>query len=512
MNAANAVPGGSPRALRSSHDTASVVARLACRIASENYLVLLVGIATTLLLLGLGYLVTPDTWLALVSGRAVAGGGPPSTDTLTGWASGRDWIDQQWLGQLVLYEIWRLGGLVLVGFAHVAIVIGAFVAGIAGARRRGGSSRHVALVGLLAALPIGLVAGNIRTQTFALALFVAVLWLAAADSHTPSGRVFWGVPLLVLWANVHGSVIVGAGMMMLAGLVGLVGSLRGGGRSLLHDVALIAFTPLTLLATPYGTRLLSYFHDTFGNAEIAAIAPDWMPIKLEPVHFPLFALAGLTAYLLGAERGRLSAFEELLIPILLLGAFAAERNLVWFALAALILVPQLLTQCRASEGGAGPPLVLALVVTAMVCAGVLAAAVRGAGASDRQVQSRFPSAAATVVARTAQRDPSLGLFVHPRYADWLLFGHPRLEGRVPFDIRYELLTPAELRRFRRFRDQVGEDWWRSMGDARLIVLDSSERPLGVLPSTAAVLRRERGARQLLADHDVAIVLRPRGAR
>src|SRR4051812_13336370 len=80
-------------ARRSSH-------RLTRLAASESYLVLLVSAACCLLLLGVGAFVMSDTWLALVAGRVVAGGGPPSTDMLTAWTLGREWVDQQWLGQL----------------------------------------------------------------------------------------------------------------------------------------------------------------------------------------------------------------------------------------------------------------------------------------------------------------------------------------------------------------------------------------------------------------------------
>src|SRR6476661_6167640 len=55
-------------------------------------------------------LVTQDFWLALVSGREVAQHWLPHADHLTVMASGRHWVDQQWLAQLVLYEVTRVGG------------------------------------------------------------------------------------------------------------------------------------------------------------------------------------------------------------------------------------------------------------------------------------------------------------------------------------------------------------------------------------------------------------------
>jgi hypothetical protein len=462
------------------------------------------------MLLGAGVFVMSDTWLALAAGRVVAGGGPPSTDTLTAWTLGRDWIDQQWFGQLVLFEVWRVGGLVLVGLLHATVVVGTFAAALAAARSRGGSTRDVGLVGLLALLPIGLVAGNIRTQTFALPLFVLVLWLLSEDSRSPSRRVFWAFPVLVLWANVHGSVLIGTGLTVLAGAIAAWGGLRRQPQGpFAHGAGLIVTGCVALLATPYGLSLVSYFHDLLGNPEISAIASDWMPVEFEAVHLPFFLLAGLTVGVLARAREDLTTFERLTLILLLIAAFTARRNLAWFALAAVVLVPPLMTRLRSGRRDpAAPPLRLAAAGSAVAVGLTMIAAVAGLSRGDERDQSRTPAAAAATVGAAAAADPALKLFTHPRYSDWLLLKYPHLAGRVSSDIRFELMTPAELRRFRRVRGQIGADWLRATGGARLLVLDSSEKPLGVLPPTSAVLLRERGARQLYGGHDVSVILRP----
>ncbi|MCW3016574.1 MAG: hypothetical protein JWO02_3666 [Solirubrobacterales bacterium] len=473
--------------------------------AHDSSVIVVAGVFAALVLLGLGFFVTPDTWLALVSGRVVAHGGPPSTDSLTAWTLGRQWVDQQWLGQWILYGSWRVGGLTLVGVLHAVVVIATFVLTLAGARRRGGPPTIVAVVGLLAIAPILLVAGNIRTQTFALPLFVAVLWLLSEDSRAPSARVFWCFPLLVLWANLHGSVVIGAALVALAGILRLRDAWRSGdGRGgTLAGLALMIMPLLAIVATPYGVSVFSYFHDLFGNAEIKQLAPEWMPTALEPVQLPFFLLGALAVAFLGRHRRRLTIFEQVALVGTLVAALAAARNLAWFGLTAALLLPAMAMRVRREPRQSR----LAAPFSLTAAVGVVVAAAAGIPSIDRHVAERYPPAAASMVAAAAAKDPQLSIFTHPRYADWLLLAHPELAGRIPFDIRYELLSEAELRRFRQFREQIGADWRRADGGARLIVMDSSEKPLGHLPPTSAVLLREPGSRGLYADHDVAVILR-----
>src|SRR5688572_26980309 len=51
----------------------------------------------------LPYELFQDTWMVILGGREVVEHGLPSHDTLTIWTQGREWIDQQWLAQLVFY-------------------------------------------------------------------------------------------------------------------------------------------------------------------------------------------------------------------------------------------------------------------------------------------------------------------------------------------------------------------------------------------------------------------------
>src|SRR5829696_2693044 len=187
-------------------------------VAQEAAVLASLAVVAGLVLATLPYQVAQDGWLSLVAGRDIVAHGLPHVDTLTALGGGRAWIDQQWLAHLVLYGTYRAGGMGLVLALHAAVLILTFSLAALAARRLGGAPAQVALM-LMAAAAAAPWAWQLRAQTFALPFAVVLVWLLAEDARRPSPRVLLAVPLLVLWANVHGSVLLAAGIVGLAGLL-----------------------------------------------------------------------------------------------------------------------------------------------------------------------------------------------------------------------------------------------------------------------------------------------------
>src|SRR5215471_7033120 len=193
---------------------ASVGRSRAGLLVREPFLAIVVALYALVLTFHPRVFLHADTWLALVGGRLVWTHGLPHHDTLTVWASGRSWVDQQWLAQLLFYWIHALGGLRLLLLVHFVLLLTAFGLALAFARRSGGSARSVALLGI-ASLFVVLPNSTVRPQSFGFVFFVALFWLLASDALRPTRRVLLALPLLVLWANVHGSVVLGVGLVVL---------------------------------------------------------------------------------------------------------------------------------------------------------------------------------------------------------------------------------------------------------------------------------------------------------
>src|SRR5262249_37878440 len=96
--------------------------RLSRSLEENGTLVMAVSPFAIVLITPLRTALAADGWMALLSGRLVAEHGLPSHDTLTVWAHGRTWVDQQWLAQLALYGLDRFGGLPLALLVHAFLV------------------------------------------------------------------------------------------------------------------------------------------------------------------------------------------------------------------------------------------------------------------------------------------------------------------------------------------------------------------------------------------------------
>lgn len=461
--------------------------------ADRNVFVILVFAAVGLIRLGfVGIGIGSDTWYTLVGGRVVSDSWLPHADALTVFTRGRQWVDQQWLAHLVLYRSWSAGGWPLALLILLSGYLGAFALAAATARRLGGSARSTAVISLLC-LVLALGESTFRAQTLAYVLFAALFYLVLLDDVRPTRLIYFTLPILVAWANVHGSVVLGAAVVALRGLTDAWKR-----RTLTPRTAVLLVAPwLCTLASPYGFALPGYYLRLLHNPALTKFVSEWQPATVS--NEPLFFVLLLVVVLLLARRG-CSLFQRLALLATAIGGLLAVRSVVWFALAATAVLPAALDAIwPAPKAPRRRGLNLAV---AAASAAVLAAAAAAYAAHPRAwFEREYPSKAGAAVAAAAASDPSLKVFATERYADWLLFAHPGLAGRLAYDARFELLSQHQLTRIARFRLEQGVDWLRVADGYRLFVLDPSA------DRGAVELLRDAGARTLYRDGDVVVIER-----
>jgi hypothetical protein len=472
----------------------SAAARLETWLRKEGLLVGLVAVVTGISLARLANEVTQDTWLSLLAGRTVAHSGLHHA-SLTWWSQGKPWIDQQWLAHLFFYSIYSAGGLVLVCLAGVIAAGVALACAIAYSRRRGATARSVAWLVAVSALPFFVGAGNIRTQILVLPLFVTVVSLLLRDQREPSRRVFLVIPILVLWANLHGSVLVAAALVALSAAFGF----RKAGMAR-RSTALGASAILACLATPYGLDIFGYYRGTLLNPSFHAFVSEWRPLALGVRTAPIMLLGGVSVWLVARHVRRLGMFTVVAQLLLVVLAFAAVRNAVWLGLGSvMLLAPALDAELGRRELS---NLRINFMIGVMGAAFALIAATAVVSRGTQALAASFPVRAGDVVAREAGPNAKSRIFADERFADWLMFEHPALVGRLAYDASFEQLTSKQVLAIIEWKNRISGRWSAAVRGAKVVVVSL---PAG--KNVARAYRHEPALRERYADSRIAIFVR-----
>jgi hypothetical protein len=434
-----------------------------------------------------------DSWLSLAGGRDIARNGLPWHERLTLLTAGARWVDQQWLGKLVLFALSSVGGLRLLAVAHLVCVLGAYSLALVVARRRGVSDLS-ALIVAVAFLPAAPWGWQLRTQAAAYVLFVAVLAIVTAERIRPLHRVVACAPLLVLWANVHGSATLGACLVACCGLLELrrrhVGAALAGG----------VIAGACLFASPYTFHLIGYYRSLLGNPAMSHYIQEWQaPTARTATAF--FVLAALVLWLVARDARALTWMERAALAITCATGLLAIRGIVWFSLASLMIVPKAVDARwpRVSRVRATHRLVA--VGGVWVSAAVVAVAL-GVAHLPGSLENRYPAAAARVVSTAAGADPSLHVFASEPYADWLLWKDAHLTGRIVYDARFELFAARQFAELSAFRSRTPSASEITRG-ARLFVLGFRNDRRAIRDLAGAP-----GAKILYRDNALAVIFRP----
>src|ERR1019366_4716791 len=135
-------------------------------------------------------------------------------------------------------------GLILLKLACTAVVILALAAALA----ETGSSTLVQFAVLIGSAVVIKPQLQFRPQSFTFALLAALIYLLTRDAYRRAGRLWLAIPMLALWANLHGGFITGIAAL---GTYGVVSALQDvvAGRGYRRAIRLAAITGAAILPT-----------------------------------------------------------------------------------------------------------------------------------------------------------------------------------------------------------------------------------------------------------------------
>ncbi|HWG82381.1 MAG TPA: hypothetical protein VN686_05140 [Gaiellales bacterium] len=446
-------------------------------------------------------LLTPDAYLDLYAGRWIAAHGLPRHDPFTVEGHGRAWIDQQWLAHLVYYRMWQLGGYPLVG-ALSALLVAIAVGMAAWLIVRRTDSPGITLAVLIPAYLLMLTHTQIWAESFAIPLFTLLVALIYDDQRQPDTRtrVLLAIPLIALWANLHGTVLMGAAIAAAYGMWGLVT-----GRSRWRCLTLVLLSPLAAVATPYGADIGGYYRSVLGNAAIRQnvnIWGPWSPHSFFSIHFAATALLAAAAVVWAVRRGyRPDTVPAALAAGAFLAGVYAIRYQVWFAIPVAIVAAEAL----AFTSGGAPTLFGQTTRRAAGAVPLAAAAISAvvlAGTSIGTFQRVVPAATVTAVSHTMRHTPCARVLADYAVAPALLWQHPELAGRIGFDTRFEIYPQSRIVGWFRFNDGA-PGWDAATAGYDLLAISSSRHP-----QLAARIRSAQDWRVSQSDGQGLVASRP----
>ena len=290
-----------------------------------------------------------DFWWHLKMGEViVATKSIPRVDVFSFTASGQPFVLQNWLGELIYYGTYMVGGYPLLVVLGTVITLAGFLLMYRLCLDATRNLRLVAVIGFLASL------GNygfLRPQTYSFLLFAA-FYLVLERYRGRRRDSLWILPILMaLWVNLHGAFVLGLGMI---GVYIACESCRrfiNPGRTDALPVAEIQKLALVLLLcalatllNPEGYRLYDYVRAVLLDPGSQQLVAEWRPPRVNDfLGFLLFYcpfFLAIFAFIYARVKPDLTEIA-LFIVFAVLG-LSAIRNAAWFSTIAYPLIARYL--------------------------------------------------------------------------------------------------------------------------------------------------------------------------
>jgi hypothetical protein len=294
-------------------------------------------------------LLDPDTlWHITVGQWMLDHHAVPRTDIYSFTMRGAPWISMQWLYEVLCAKAYALFGW------NGPVVLTAAASALTFALLAKFLSRHVSQSATIVfvAASLALTAQHLLARPHVLALPVMVLWagglIDAADRRdAPS---FWLLPLLALWANLHGGFIFGLVLVGPVALDAVVSADAASRKSLaLRWAAFGVGALIAACCTPYGWNSMLASKNILEMGSALPLITEWRPADFS--HLGPFEICLLMAIGLALLRGiRLPPTRILLVLGLLHMAVAQGRATEILALLApMVLAVPLAEQIGRAE-------------------------------------------------------------------------------------------------------------------------------------------------------------------
>lgn len=468
-------------------------------------------------------IVDPDFWWHLKTGQfLVQTRSIPQTDIFSNAFAGKEWIAHEWLSEVLIYAIYRV-----LGFGGLIVTFALLItAGFAIAYRRcAQKAAHPYVAG--AALVLGALAAaptwGVRPQVFTFLLasiFLSVLY--DYQDEVKRGSIWWLIPLMVLWVNLHAGFAIGIVLILLV-IVGITfDSLLSKGEALrvlwlrVRSLCVVLIGCIAaVLLNPSGARMYSYPFETLTSQAMMKYIDEWHSPDFHELMFQPLALLILFVFAaLALSRKRIGLAPLLLLIATAFGALRSGRNVPFFVLVAMPLLAehswdwltaqrwgQWLAKPEKREVGAGATLKIALNVLLLVAAPLTLAVLRvhrNIATQAATEAQQFPAAAVAFMRVHNSPQPIFNEYGWGGYLIWQTYP----DYRVHIDGRADVYGDAFIEEF--LATQAGQGKWQES------LTKHGIRTVLIKPETAlaTLLRQDNGWQKVFEDSQSVVFEKP----
>jgi len=469
-------------------------------------------VAAGLFLLAARPVTDPDLWWHLRTGELIIQNHRLfHSDPYSFTRGGQPWIDHEWLSQILIFALYKTAGWggLIVGFA--ALIACTFLLVLVRCSGQPYIAGAMTVWGAIASVP----SFGVRPQMVTLLLACVFLFILERSYERPK-LIWWLLPLMLLWVNVHAGYAVGLGLVAVFVLGDLLDRALGNFppeqwphrvRNLtLVGLACAAIVPLN----PYGVAMYRYPIETLRSRAMLAYIGEWASPDFHEARYVAVSLLMLAVILLPAlSSHRLRARELLLLSVSLYAALGSVRHIPIFVLVAAPLLSSMIEGLHGAEKlcALGPQTRLThinLALNVVLLAGFLAfSGFRIQHVIRHQPEAtakEFPTAAFSFVAGARLPALIMNHYNWGGYFIWRLYP----EYKVYIDGRADVYGDSFMDQFASTYYVRGEKWRAGLEkwDVQTIVLPP-DAPL------ITALSIEPGWKQVFSDSQAVVLTRSR---
>jgi hypothetical protein len=284
-----------------------------------------------------------DFWWHLKTGEYIVNSRIiPRTDFFSFTNYGKAWVAHEWLSEVVFYLIYSSFGFNTLIFIFAILTALAFWIAL----RR--SPAHVFISGFAGLLGVWSVLPTVGVRPRAFSLLFASIYLAILARYAQKNQsraLWWLVPLMAVWVNLHGGFLIGLVLIGLTIIGMLLDSWVAGEKfgllwSKFGNLILVLLAScLAACLNPQGWRIFLFPFEIFFSPIQQREVSDWLsPNFQQPELLPLLLLILFTIGAMALSPRRPRPSEILFLVATLYATLKSNRHMAIFALVAVPLL------------------------------------------------------------------------------------------------------------------------------------------------------------------------------